>query len=280
MWLKPKHHNYWACALEPRNCNYWAHVLQVLKPWNPRAYAPQQEKPPQWEVHGLVGVVQSPSRVWLFMTPWTAAHQASLSHIISWSLPKFMSIASVMPSNHLILCCPLLLLPSIFLSIMVFSDESAVCIHNQSIGVSASASVLPKCIQGWFPLRLAGLICLVSKVLWRVFSPAPQLQSIDSWELCFLYCPALTFIHDYEKTVALTRWTFVGKVMSQLFNTLSRFVITFLPRSNCLLISWLQLPSTLILKPKKRKSVTASTFSHSICHEVIASDAIILVFFF
>ena len=168
MWLKPVH-NYWARVLELRNYTFWAHVLQLLKPWNPGACVPRQENPPQWEVHALVAVVQSPSCVQLFATSWTAAHQACLSHISSWSLPKFISIALVMPSNHCILCCPLLL-PSIFPSIRVFSDESAVCILGQSIGISASASVLLKCVQGWFPLRWTGLISLVSKVLWRVLS--------------------------------------------------------------------------------------------------------------
>ena len=81
------------------------------------------------------------------------------------------------------------------------------------------------------------------------------------------------------KTIALTRWTFVGKVMSLHFNMLSRFVIAFLPRSKCLLISWLQSPSAVILEPKKIKSVTASTFSPSICHKVMGPDVMILVFF-
>ena len=120
-----------------------------------------------------VVVVQSPSHVWHFATPWTAAYQASLSLTISWTLPKFMSIESVMLPNHLILCHPLLLFPSIFPSIRVFSNESAVCIgvgaSAPRIGTSASASVLPMNIQGWFPVGLTGLI-LLSKGLWRVFS--------------------------------------------------------------------------------------------------------------
>ena len=96
--------------------------------------------------------------------------------------------------------------------------------------------------------------------------------------LNFLYNPILTSIHDYGKIIALTKWTFVGKVMSLLFNMLSRFVITFLPSSNCLLISWLQSPSAVILEPKKMKSVTVSIVSPSICHEVIGPDAMVLVF--
>ena len=99
-------------------------------------------------------VVQSLSHVWLFATPWTAACQTSLSFTISQSLLKLMFIESVMPSNHLTLCCPLLLLPSIFPSIRVFSYESG----GQSIGVSAS--VLPMNIQGWFPLEFTDLILL------------------------------------------------------------------------------------------------------------------------
>ena len=96
--------------------------------------------------------------------------------------------------------------------------------------------------------------------------------------LRFLYSPTLTSIHDYWKTIALTKWTFVGKVMSLLFNTLSRLVITFLPRSKCLLIAWLQSPSTVILEPPKIKSVTVYTVSPSICHEVMGPDTIIFVF--
>ena len=114
--------------------------------------------------------VQSLSLVWRFATPWTAACQASLSFTISWSLLKLMSIESLMPSNHPILCQPLLFLPSIFPSIRVFSNESNLFAWGgQSIGASASASVLPMTIQDWFPLRLTGLI-LQSRRLSKVFS--------------------------------------------------------------------------------------------------------------
>ena len=95
--------------------------------------------------------------------------------------------------------------------------------------------------------------------------------------LSFLYSPTLTPMHDYWKNHSFDRWTFVGKVMS-LFNMLSRLVITFLPRRKCLLISWLQLPSAVILELKKIKSVTVSTISLSICHEVMGPDAMVLVF--
>ena len=114
-------------------------------------------------------VIQSLSSVWLFVTPWIAACQASLSFTISLSLLKLMSIESVMPSNHLMLCHLLLLLASIFPSIRIFSNESALHISGQSIGASASASVLPMNIQSWFPLGLTDLISLLSKGLSGVF---------------------------------------------------------------------------------------------------------------
>ena len=119
--------------------------------------------------HHEVVVVQSLSRVQLFVTPWTAAHQASLSFTISQSVLKLMSIESVMPSNHLILSCPLLLLLSIFPSIRVFLSWLFTS-GGQSIGASASAPVPPMNIQGRFPLELTGLISLQSKGLARVFS--------------------------------------------------------------------------------------------------------------
>ena len=121
-------------------------------------------------MHDVV-FAQSLSYVRLFVTPWTAADQASLSFIISWSLLKLVSIESVMPSNHLILCCPLLFMFSIFPSIGVFSNESDTSTSGvQNIGASALASVLPMNIQEWFPLGLTGLISLLSKGLSRVFS--------------------------------------------------------------------------------------------------------------
>ena len=119
---------------------------------------------------GYLSSVRSLSHVQLFVTPWTAAGQASLSITNSWSLRKLMSIALVMPSNHLILCRPLLLLPSIFPSIRVFSNESVLNIMWPNIRVSASTSVLPVSIQDWFPLGLTCLISLQSKGLSRVFS--------------------------------------------------------------------------------------------------------------
>ena len=118
----------------------------------------------------VVVIVQLLSHVWLFANPWTAACQDSLSFTISWSLHKLMSIESVMPFNHLILCCLLLLLPSVFSSIKVFSNTWLFVSSGQNIGASASASVLPRNIQDWFPLGLMGLISLQSKGLSRVFS--------------------------------------------------------------------------------------------------------------
>ena len=146
---------------------------------------------------------------------------------------------------------------------------------GQNIGTSVSASVLP--IQDWVPLGLIGLISLQSKGLSRVFSNT-TVQSINPLALSFLYGPTLTSVYDYWKTIVLTRWTFVGKVMSLLFNMLSRFVIAFLPRSKCLLISWLQSPSAVILEPKKIKSVTVSVVSPSICREVMGLDAMMFIF--
>ena len=111
-------------------------------------------------------------------------------------------------------------------------------------------------------------------------SPTPQFKSINSSALSFLYSPTLTSIYDHWKnhSQALTRWTFVDKVMSLLFNMLSRLVITFLPRSKHLLISWLQSPSAVILEPRKIKSAIVSTVSPSICHVMMGPDAMILVF--
>ena len=118
----------------------------------------------------LISSVQLLSRVWLFWTPCTTAREASLSITNPWRLLKPMSIESVMPSNHLIFCYPLLLLPSIFPSIRVFSNESVLASGGQSIGVSDSSSVLPMNIQDWFPLGWTGWISLQSKGLSRVFS--------------------------------------------------------------------------------------------------------------
>ena len=155
-----------------------------------------------------------------------------------------------MPSNHLILCHPFLLLHSIFPSIKVFSNESVLRItwpkywsFSSKTSYSNEYSRLNSFMMGWLDL-------LQSKGLSRVFSNT-TIQNINSLVLSFLYGSTLTSIHDYWKTIALTRQIFVGKVMSLLFNMLSKLVIAFLPRSNHLLISWLQSPSAVILEPKK-----------------------------
>ena len=197
------------------------------------------------------------------MTPWTAALQASLSFTNSKSLLKLVSIESVMPSNHLILCHPLLPLPSIFLSVRVFSNESALCIRwpkywsfSFSISPSNEYSELISFRIDWFDLLS------VSGTLKSL------LQHYDL-KASILWCSAFFMVqlsHLYMttgKTIALTLWTFVSKVMSLFFNMLSRFVIAFLPRSKCLLISWWRSPSMVILEPKKIKSVTVSIFSPS-----------------
>ena len=130
--------------------------------------------------------------------PWTAAQQASLSITNSWSLLKLMSIESVMPSNHLILCCPLLLQPSIFPSIRVFSNDSVLCIRWPKYwSFISSTSVLPMNIQDRFPLGWTGWISLQSKG--QESSPPPQFKSINSSALSFLFGPTLTSIHDYWK---------------------------------------------------------------------------------
>ena len=147
---------------------------------------------------------------------------------------------------------------------------------GQSIGVSASASVLPMNIQDQFPLGWTGWISLLSK---------KSLLQCHSSKASVLKCSAFFIVqlsHPYMttgKTIVLTRQTFVEKIMSLLFNMLSRLVITFLPRSTCLLISWLQSLAAVIFEPKKIKSVTVSIVSPSIFHEVMGPDAMILVFY-
>ena len=208
------------------------------------------------------------------MIPWTAACQGSLSITNSRSLQKLMSFESVTPSNHLILCRPLLLLPSIFTGIRVFSKESALLIKwpkywsfSFSINLSNEYSGLISFRTDWFDLL----------AVQGTFQHHSSKASI-------LWCSSFFIVqhsHPYmttQKTVTLTRQTFVGKVMSLLLNMLSRLVITFLPRSKRLLISWLQSPSAVILEPKKTKSLTVSIVSPSIHHEVMQPDTMILVF--
>ena len=144
----------------------------------------------------LNSVSQSLSHIWFFVNPWTAACQASLSITNSWSFLKLMSIGSMTQSNHLILCYPLLLPPSIFPSIRVFYNESVLRIRFLSMGVSASVSVLPMNIQDWFLLGWTGCISLQSKGFSKVFLNCSK--SINSSVLSFLYSPTLTSMHDYQ----------------------------------------------------------------------------------
>ena len=175
--------------------------------------------------------VQSLSHVRLFVTPWLAAHQASLSIANSRSSPKLMSVELVIPSNHLILCRPLLLLPSIFPSIRVFSDESVLHIRwprcwsfSFNISPSDEYSGLIAFRMDW--LDLLAVQGTLKSLLQHHSSKASILQH-SAFFIVQLSNPYMTT----GKTIALTRWTLVGKVMSLLFNMLSRLVITFLPRS-------------------------------------------------
>ena len=181
--------------------------------------------------------VQLLSHVQLFVTPWTAACQTSLSIINSQSSPKPISIESVVPSNHLILCCPLLLLPSIFPSIRVLSNESALHIRWPKYW-SFSSNISPSNDHpGLISFRMDWLDLLVAQ------GTLKSLLQHHSSKASILQCSAffiVQFSRPYMttgKTIALTRRTFVGKVMSLFFNMLSRLVITFLPRSKRLLIS-------------------------------------------
>ena len=193
-------------------------------------------------------VVHLPSCVRAFATPWTAENQASLSFTISQSLLKFLSIELVMPYNHLILCCPLLILPLIFPSIRVFSNELALCIRwpkywsfsispsNEYLGLISWILIFQFWISNihifrnrineyWYSNEYSGLTDLISlqpKGLPRVFSNT-QFKNINSSTLSLLYGPTLTFIHDYtfiHEYIALTVQTFVSQVMSLLFNML------------------------------------------------------------
>ena len=183
-----------------------------------------------------------------------------------------------MPSNHLILCHPLLP-PSVFPSIRVFSNEAALRIRwpkywSFSLNISPSNEY-----SGLISFRMDWLDLLAvqgtRKSLLQHHSSKPAILQLSAFFIVHLSHPYMTT----GKTIALTRWTFVGKAMFLLFNMLSRLVIAFLPRSKHLLISWLQSsPSAVILEPKKVKCVTVSTISPSICHEVMGPDAMVLVF--
>ena len=195
--------------------------------------------------HNVI-VIPSLRCVQLFAVPWTVAHQAFLSFIVSQILLKFTSIDSVMLSNHFILCPrPLLLLPSISASIRVFSKELTVPIRwpkywTFSNSPSHEFSGLISFRIDWLDLAIQGIV--------------KRLLQHHNWKASILWCSIfvvqLSHLHTTTgKTIAFTIWNFVGKVMSLLFSTLSRFVIAFLPRSKHFLISWLQSPSAVILEP-------------------------------
>ena len=200
--------------------------------------------------------------------PETAAHQASLFITNSYSLLKLKSIKSVMQFKHLILCRSLLLLPASFPASGSIPISQLFTSGSQNIGVSASASVLPMNIQGWFPLGWTGWNPCSSRdpqesTVFQHHSSKASILQHSAFFIVQLSHPYMTI----RKTIALTRWTFVGKVVSLLFNVGSRLVIAFLPRSKCLLISRLQSPSAVILEPKKIKPVTVSFVSPSICYD-------------
>ena len=227
-----------------------------------------------WGINKLSAGVQFSSLqllhcVQLFLTPWTAARQASLSITNSWSLLKLTSIESMMPSNHLILCHPLLLLPSIFASIRVFSNESILRIRWPKYWSFSFNISLSNEYSGLISFRVDLLHLLPVQGTLKNFLQHYSSKASILWHSAFFIVQLSHLYMTSGKTIALTRWTFVDKVVSLLFNMLSRLVITFLPRSKHLLISWLQSLSAVILEPKKIKSATVSTVSPSICHEVM-----------
>ena len=183
-----------------------------------------------------------------------------------------------MPSNHLILCHPLLFPPAIFPTIRVFPNESVLHIRRPKYW-SFSFSISPsKEYSGLIFFRMDWLDLLAVqgtlKSLLQHHSSKISILQHSAFFIVQLSYPHMTT----GKTIALTRWTFVGKVTSMLFNMLSSLVIAFLPRTKYLLILWLQSPSAVIWEPPKIKSVTVSTVSPSICHEVMGPDAMIFAF--
>ena len=192
------------------------------------------------------------------LKPHDTASQASLSITNSQSPPKSMSIESVMPSNHLILCHPLLLLPSIFSSIRGFSNESALCIKWPKYWSFSFSIRPPNEHPGLISFRMHWLDLLAVQGTLKSLLQHHSSKASILWRSAFF---TVRLSHPYMttgKTIALTRWAFVGKVMSLFFNMLSRLVITILSRSKHLLISWLQSPSAVILEPRKIKSVNDS----------------------
>ena len=197
---------------------------------------------------------------------------------MSWTWLKLMSIELVMPSNHLILCHLPLLLPSIFPIIRVFSSKSVLCIRWSKYWSFNFSNSPSNEHSGLISIRMDCLDLLAVQGTFKSLLQHHRLKASD------IQCSAffmVQLLHPYMttgKTIVLIIWTFVNKVISLLFNMLSRFVIAFLSRNKCLFISWLQSPSAVILKLKKMKSVTVSIISSSICHEMIGQNAISLFF--
>ena len=194
----------------------------------------------------LMSSVQPLSRVRLFAIPWIAARQASLSITNSRSSPRLMSIQSVMPSSHLIFCRPLLLLPPIPPSIRVFSNEPTLCVRGPNYW-NFTFSISPSNEKpGLISFRMDWLDLLAVQGTLKSLLQHHSSNALILWCSAFFTVQLSNPYMTTGKTIALTIWTFFSKVMSLLFNMLSRLVITFLPRSKRLLISWLQSPSVVI----------------------------------
>ena len=189
-----------------------------------------------------------------------------------------MSIQSVIPSNHLILCWPLLLLPSVFPRIRVFSNLTVLCIRWLKYW-SISFSISPSNeYSGLISLRIDWFDLLAVQGTLKSLLQHHRSKASVLWHSTFFIVQLSHPYMTFGKTIALTGWTFVGKVMSLFFYVLSRLVMAFLPRRKHLLVLWLQSSPAVILEPKKIKSLTVSIVSPSICHEVMRADA--MSFFF
>ena len=225
----------------------------------------------EWCCSSVSQSVQSVSHIRLFATPWTAPHQNSLSSSTPSLLKLMHRVGDAIQPSH----------PLLSPSLPAFNLSQHQGFFHWVISLCQVAKVLEFQLQHLMLKLKAETIFRIDFLLvglvWSPCSPrdsqesSPTLQfkSINSSVLSFLYSPTLTSIHDYWKTIGLTRRTFIGKIMSLLFTMLSRFVVAFIPRSKRLLISWLQSPSAVILELPKINSVTVSIVSPSICHEVV-----------
>ena len=240
LWIANKAPLWSSTRLQLIHWELWNHTLQLLLVFSHSVVSDS------WQPHGL----QHDKLACPLLSPRVCSNSCPLSR---WCHPTISS--SVI---HVSSC------PQSFPASGAFLMSQHFTSGGQSIGASASESVLPMSIQGWFPLGLTGLISLLSKGLSRVFPNT----TVGVWHQTILWCSALMMVqlsHLYMttgKTIAFTILTFVGKVASLLFNMLSRFVVAFLPRSKRLLISWLHSQPAVILEPKKMKSVTISNFPH------------------